>query len=75
MNIKGWRVSRYLQEAPSAKPVIVVDPPPREKKWIVDYVVEDRKPPSPAQPLNRTNFLHKIFSRQNPQPTSPSILG
>jgi hypothetical protein len=35
---------RYLQEVPSAKLVIVIEnPPPREKKWIVDYVVNDRK--------------------------------
>ena len=35
---------RYLQDAPSAKLVIVIEnPPPQEKKWIVDYVVNDRK--------------------------------
>ena len=35
---------RYLQEAPSAKLVIVIEnPPPREKRWIVNYVVNDRK--------------------------------
>jgi hypothetical protein len=35
---------RYLQDAPAAKLVIVIEnPPPQEKKWIVDYVVKDRK--------------------------------
>jgi hypothetical protein len=35
---------RYLQEVPAAKLVIVIEnPPPREKKWIVDYVVKDRR--------------------------------
>jgi hypothetical protein len=35
---------RYLQEVPAAKLVIVIEnPPPQEKKWIVDYVVNDRK--------------------------------
>jgi hypothetical protein len=35
---------KYLQEAPFAKLVIVIEnPPPREKKWIVDHVVNDRK--------------------------------
>ncbi len=35
---------RYLQQVPSAKLVIVVEnPPPREKKWIVDYVTQGRK--------------------------------
>lgn len=35
---------RYLQEVPAAKLVIVLEsPPPREKRWIVDYVVKDRK--------------------------------
>jgi hypothetical protein len=35
---------RYLQEVPSAKLVIVIEnPPPQEKRWIVDYVVKDRK--------------------------------
>jgi hypothetical protein len=35
---------RYLQQLPAAKLVIVIEnPPPREKKWIVDYVVKDRK--------------------------------
>jgi len=35
---------RYLQEAPAAKLVIVIEnPPPEQKKWIVDYVVKDRK--------------------------------
>jgi hypothetical protein len=35
---------RYLQEVPAAKLVVVIEnPPPQEKKWIVDYVVNDRK--------------------------------
>lgn len=35
---------RYLQQVPSAKLVVVIEnPPPKEKKWIVDYVVNDRK--------------------------------
>jgi hypothetical protein len=35
---------RYLQDAPTAKLVVVIEnPPPREKKWMVDYVVKDRK--------------------------------
>jgi Holliday junction resolvase len=35
---------RYLQQVPAAKLVIVVEnPPPQEKKWIVDYIVQDRK--------------------------------
>jgi|SRR5579872_1717640 len=35
---------RYLQQVPAAKLVIVIEnPPPLEKKWIVDYVVNDRK--------------------------------
>jgi hypothetical protein len=35
---------RYLQHVPDAKLVIVIEnPPPREKQWIVDYVVNDRK--------------------------------
>ncbi|MGH9513437.1 MAG: DUF7226 domain-containing protein [Terriglobales bacterium] len=35
---------RYLQEEPSAKLVVVIEnPPPREKQWIVDYVIKDRK--------------------------------
>lgn len=35
---------RFLQEMPSAKLVIVIqNPPPQDKKWIVDYVVHDRK--------------------------------
>jgi len=35
---------RYLQQVPAAKLVVVIEnPPPSEKKWIVDYVVNDRK--------------------------------
>lgn len=35
---------RYLQNQPSAKLVIVIEnPPPDEKKWLVDYVVRDRE--------------------------------
>jgi hypothetical protein len=35
---------RYLQDVPAAKLVIVIEnPPPQEKKRIVDYVVKDRK--------------------------------
>jgi hypothetical protein len=35
---------RYLQQVPAAKLVIVIEnPPPQEKAWIVDYVVNDRK--------------------------------
>jgi hypothetical protein len=35
---------RYLQQLPAAKLVIVIEnPPPREKKWIVDYVIKDRR--------------------------------
>lgn len=34
---------RYLQEAPSAKLVVVIENPlPEQKKWLVDYVVKDR---------------------------------
>jgi hypothetical protein len=34
---------RYLQQIPSAKLVVVIEnPPPDEKKWLVDYVVKDR---------------------------------
>jgi hypothetical protein len=35
---------RYLQSAPSAKLVVVVENPlPEEKRWLVDYVVKDRE--------------------------------
>jgi hypothetical protein len=35
---------RYLQQVPAAKLVVVIEnPPPKEKQWIVDYVVKDRK--------------------------------
>jgi len=35
---------RYLQRVPDAKLVVVVEnPPPQEKRWIVDYVVKDRQ--------------------------------
>ena len=35
---------RYLQQVPAAKLVVVIEnPAPPEKKWIVDYVVKDRK--------------------------------
>jgi hypothetical protein len=35
---------RYLQQTPSAKLVVVIEnPPPDEKKWLVDYVVKDRQ--------------------------------
>lgn len=35
---------RYLQQVPAAKLVVVIEnPPPKEKQWIVDYVVHDRK--------------------------------
>lgn len=34
---------RYLQEAPLAKLVVVIENPlPEQKKWLVDYVVKDR---------------------------------
>lgn len=34
---------RYLQEAPSAKLVVVIENPlPDQKKWLMDYVVKDR---------------------------------
>lgn len=34
---------RYLQEAPSAKLVVVIENPlPEQKRWLVDYVVKDR---------------------------------
>ncbi len=33
---------RYLQQVPGAKLVVVIEnPPPQEKRWIVDYVVKD----------------------------------
>lgn len=35
---------RYLQQIPSAKLVVVIEnPPPNEKKWLVDYLLKDRK--------------------------------
>ncbi len=35
---------RYLQQIPTAKLVVVIEnPPPDEKKWLVDYVVKDRE--------------------------------
>lgn len=35
---------RYLQQIPKAKLVVVIEnPPPEEKKWLVDYVVKDRE--------------------------------
>jgi hypothetical protein len=35
---------RYLQQVPTAKLVVIIEnPPPAEKKWIVDYIVRDRK--------------------------------
>ena len=35
---------RYLQQVPSAKLVLVIEnPPPEDKKWLVDYVVKDRE--------------------------------
>lgn len=35
---------RYLQQIPSAKLVVVIEnPPPDEKRWLVDYVVKDRE--------------------------------
>jgi hypothetical protein len=35
---------RFLQQVPAAKLVVVIEnPPPQEKKWMVDYVVNDRK--------------------------------
>lgn len=34
---------RYLQEVPAAKLVVVIEnPPPKEKKWIVEYLIKDR---------------------------------
>jgi hypothetical protein len=34
---------RYLQNQPSAKLVVVIEnPPPAEKEWLLDYVVKDR---------------------------------
>lgn len=34
---------RYLQQIPSARLVVVMEnPPPDEKRWLVDYVVKDR---------------------------------
>jgi len=34
---------RYLQDLPEAKLVVVIEnPPPQEKRWIIDYVVKDR---------------------------------
>jgi len=34
---------RYLQQIPTAKLVVVIEnPPPDEKKWLIDYVVKDR---------------------------------
>ncbi len=35
---------RYMQQIPLAKLVVVIEnPPPDEKKWLVDYVVKDRE--------------------------------
>jgi hypothetical protein len=35
---------RYLQNKPSAKLVVVIEnPPPTEKRWLLDYVVKDRE--------------------------------
>ncbi|HEV2022842.1 MAG TPA: hypothetical protein VGQ94_09990 [Terriglobales bacterium] len=35
---------RYLQDMPEAKLVVVIENPlPREKDWLVDYVVKDRR--------------------------------
>jgi hypothetical protein len=34
---------RYLQETPSAKLVVVIENPlPEQKKWLIDYIVKDR---------------------------------
>ena len=35
---------RYIQQMPSAKLVVVIEnPPPTDKEWLVDYVVNDRE--------------------------------
>src|SRR5690348_8836181 len=35
---------RYLQNKPSAKLVVVIEnPPPSEKRWLLEYVIKGRK--------------------------------
>ena len=35
---------RYLQNKPSAKLVVVIEnPPPKDKEWLVEYVIKDRQ--------------------------------
>ena len=34
---------RYIQQAPNARLVVIENPVPKNKRWLIDYVVDDRQ--------------------------------